>query len=279
MLPDRRHVLFTSFRSPAGRSRIEVYSLETGRRTVLVDGGFYGRYATRGHVLFARSTTVMAVRVDSNRLATIGQPLPVLAGVAVNLAAGLAHWSVSDTGTLAYLTQAAVASPRQLVWLDRSGQRIADRRCAPAVRGPEDLARRPTRLRSRSAMRTTPTFGPMTCRAVRSVASRPRRQRSSARSGRLTAVVCSSCSRSRSFISTRTLSMALLHEPTRVLDGPFGPDSARRCHPNGECLDLSAERSDNLKGGHLGCWDLKNGVDVPNADRYAGRRARRGVVA
>ena len=122
MLPDGKHVLFTSFRSPAGRSRIEVYSLETGRRTVLVDGGFYGRYVMTGHVLFARSTTVMAVRVDSNRLATIGQPVPVLAGVAVSLAAGLAQVSVSNTGTLAYLTQAAVASPRQLVWLDRSGQ-------------------------------------------------------------------------------------------------------------------------------------------------------------
>jgi Tol biopolymer transport system component len=122
MLPDGNHVLFTSFRSPAGRSRIELYSLDTGRRTVVVDGGFHARYMTTGHLLFVRSTTVMAVRFDSNRLATIGQPVPVLAGVAVSLAAGLAQVSVSNTGTLAYLTQAAVASPRQLVWLDRSGQ-------------------------------------------------------------------------------------------------------------------------------------------------------------
>ena len=123
MLPDRRHVLFTELQiisravahrgvfardRPANRPR---------RRRVL-------RSNTRRQVTCCshRSTTVMAVRVDLNRLATIGQPLPVLAGVAVSLAAGLAHWSVSDTGTLAYLTQAAVASPRQLVWLDRSGQ-------------------------------------------------------------------------------------------------------------------------------------------------------------
>jgi len=122
MLPDGKHVLFTSFRTPAERSRIEVYSLETGERRVIFDGGFHGRYVTTGHLVFARSTTLMAVHLDPTRLATSGQPVPVLAGVTVTLPNGLAQFSVSNTGTLTYLTQAALASPRQLVWVDRSGK-------------------------------------------------------------------------------------------------------------------------------------------------------------
>jgi serine/threonine-protein kinase len=121
MLPDGKHVLFTSFRTPTEQSRIEVYSLENGTRTVLFDGGFSGQYVASGHLLFARSTTVMAVPVDLSRLATVGQPVPVIAGVAVTLPNGLAQFHVSDSGTLAYVTQSALASPRQLVWIDRSG--------------------------------------------------------------------------------------------------------------------------------------------------------------
>jgi serine/threonine-protein kinase len=122
MLPGGMHVLFTSFRTPAEQSRIEVYSLENGTRTVLLDGGFNGQFVASGHLLFARSTTVMAVRVDLNRLATIGQPVPVIAGVAVTLPNGHAQYHVSDSGTLAYVTQSALTSPRQLVWIDRSGR-------------------------------------------------------------------------------------------------------------------------------------------------------------
>jgi eukaryotic-like serine/threonine-protein kinase len=122
VLPDGKHVLFTSFRTPAERSRIEVYSLENGTRAVVMDGGFSGQYVQSGHLLFARSTTVMAVRFDPDRLTTIGQPVPVIAGVAVTLPNGLAQFNVSNNGTLAYVTQTALASPRQLAWLDRSGK-------------------------------------------------------------------------------------------------------------------------------------------------------------
>ncbi len=122
MLPDGKHVLFTSFRTPAGQSRIEVFALESGKRTVVMDGGFYGRYTTTGHLLFARSTTIMAVPFDLDRLTTSGQPTPVIAGVAVTFPNGLAQFSVSNNGMLAYMTQTALASPRQLVWVDRTGK-------------------------------------------------------------------------------------------------------------------------------------------------------------
>ena len=122
ILPDGKTVLFTSFRTPADRSRIELYSLDTGARKVIVDGGFHGRYVASGHLLFARSTTVFAVPFDLDRQDAIGQPVPVMAGVAVNLPSGLAQFSVSPTGTLTYVVQAALSSPRQLAWLDRTGR-------------------------------------------------------------------------------------------------------------------------------------------------------------
>jgi serine/threonine protein kinase len=140
ILPDGKTVLFTSFRTPAERSRIELYSLETGARKVVVDGGFHARYAASGHLLFARSTTVFAVPFDVKRQQTIGQPAPVVAGVAVTLPAGLAQFNVSPTGTLIYVSQAALSAPRQLAWLDKSGQavpvgterqRFADPRLSP----------------------------------------------------------------------------------------------------------------------------------------------------
>ena len=104
------------------RSRIEVYSLASEDRTVLVDGGFIGRYVASGHLLFVRGTTVMAIRFDPDRLATIGQPVPVIAGVTTDVANGIAQFSVSETGTLAFITEAALKVPRQLAWLDRTGR-------------------------------------------------------------------------------------------------------------------------------------------------------------
>ena len=122
ILPDGKTVLFTSFRTPAERSRIELYSLDTGQRRIVIDGGFFGRYAPSGHVLFARATTVFAAAFDPRRPETVGQPVPVLSGVGVSLQDGLAHFSVSRTGTLAYVSQAALNAPRQLAWIDRTGR-------------------------------------------------------------------------------------------------------------------------------------------------------------
>jgi serine/threonine-protein kinase len=207
MLPDGKHVMFTSFRTPAERSRVEVYSLESGTRTVVIDGGFYGRYVPTGHVLFARSTTVMAVRFDPDRLTTSGQTVPVIAGVAVTLPNGLAQFSVSNNGTLAYMTQAALASPRQLVWLDRSGKaspigdarrRFEDPRISPDGRVVALTIRDENDSDIWTYDLTRGTFSRITA---------SRRPRSFSQSGRPTAAGCSLCSKSRSFISTHRPSM------------------------------------------------------------------------
>ena len=122
ILPDGKTVLFTSFKTPVEQSRIEAYSLETGARKVVMDGGFHGRYVASGHLLFARSTTVFAAPFDVNRQEVTSPPAPVLSDVAVDNPNGLAQFSVSSTGTLAYVSQSAANPPRRLAWLDRTGR-------------------------------------------------------------------------------------------------------------------------------------------------------------
>jgi Tol biopolymer transport system component len=121
VLPGGKTILFTTYRSPADRSRVELYSVSKRARSVLVDGGFNGRYVSSGHVLFSRGTTVFALPFDLDSLKAVGQPVPVLSGIAVKLQDGNSQFSVSDSGTLAYISHAALKQVRQLAWVDRTG--------------------------------------------------------------------------------------------------------------------------------------------------------------
>ncbi|MDH4046168.1 MAG: hypothetical protein OEW06_17110, partial [Gemmatimonadota bacterium] len=121
VLPDGKHVLFTAFSTPVERARIEVLSLETGERTVLLEGGVSGRYVPTGHLLYARSEALFAVPFDVGRLALTGQPVPILQDLAVEAEDGRAAFSVSDNGTLAYISASAFAVDLELVWVNRRG--------------------------------------------------------------------------------------------------------------------------------------------------------------
>ncbi len=51
--PDGDHVIFTAYRTPIESATIEVLSISTGERKVLLTGGVYGFYVPTGHLLFA----------------------------------------------------------------------------------------------------------------------------------------------------------------------------------------------------------------------------------
>ena len=74
ILPDGDHVLFTAYRTPIERATIEVLSIKTGEREVLVTGGVFGSYVPTGHLLYAVGETIRAVPFDLNRLAVTGTP-------------------------------------------------------------------------------------------------------------------------------------------------------------------------------------------------------------
>jgi serine/threonine-protein kinase len=129
LLPDGDHLLFTVGRGISAerweKSQVLVQSLKTGERKVLVDGASDGRYLPTGHLLYALSGVVYAVRFDSRRLQVTGGAVPVLEGVrrALGATTGAAQFSVSDTGSLAYIPGPLSVSSAlmSLAWLDRKG--------------------------------------------------------------------------------------------------------------------------------------------------------------
>ncbi len=121
VLPDGEHVLFTAFSTPIERARIEVLSLKTGERTVVLEGGVSGRYVRAGYLLYARSEALFAVPFDLGRLAVVGEPVPVIQDVALQAEDGRAGFAVSDNGTLAYITASSFTADLELVWVTRHG--------------------------------------------------------------------------------------------------------------------------------------------------------------
>ena len=102
---------------------LEAVLLETGERKVLHRGGTFPRYASSGHLLFAREVTLFAMPFDADHIESTGEPSPVIEGVQ-RPGSGVALFSVADDGTLVYVP-GAVSSleevPRELVRVDREG--------------------------------------------------------------------------------------------------------------------------------------------------------------
>jgi Tol biopolymer transport system component len=99
---------------------VAVYSMETGERRELIQGGVSSHYTPSGHLIYEQSGNLMAVPFDARRLTVTGAAVPVVEGVARSPNVVGAQYSVSDTGSLAYVP--GVATPlRQLVWVSRNG--------------------------------------------------------------------------------------------------------------------------------------------------------------
>ena len=122
VLPDGEHVLFTAFSTPIERARVEVLSLKTGKRTVLLEGAVSARYVTAGYLLYAKNEALYAVAFDAKALKLTGQPVPVIQDVALATDDGRAGFAVSDNGTLAYITASSFAPDLELVWVNRHGE-------------------------------------------------------------------------------------------------------------------------------------------------------------
>lgn len=108
MLPGGKALLF-SLKKTADtwdKGQIVAQSLATGERKVLVNGGADGRYLPTGHVVYALSGVLLAVRFDPTSL-TRGGAVPVVQGIqrsGLNPGGlGLAQFSYSSNGVLLYL--------------------------------------------------------------------------------------------------------------------------------------------------------------------------------
>ena len=118
-LPDGRHFLYlTSLQSTENQS-LMVKSLGANDSRELLKTGSLVHYAPPGFLLYVREQTLVAQPFDARSLQITGEPIPVGEGLGVN-DLGLASFSISDTGVLAY--RAGLSEGRQLLWFDRSGK-------------------------------------------------------------------------------------------------------------------------------------------------------------
>jgi serine/threonine-protein kinase len=103
LLPGGKAVLYTAIAGiGADRGSIEVASLSSGRRTVVVKGGTFGRFVAPHYLTYVNQGTLYAVRFDPRRLETRGTPVPIIDDVAYSPTFGFAQVTFSDSGLLVY---------------------------------------------------------------------------------------------------------------------------------------------------------------------------------
>ncbi len=132
VLPGGTHVLFTLASGSAPdrweRAHVIVQSLTSPEQKTLIEGGSDGRYVSTGHLVYALSGRLFAVAFDLQRLELAGDPVPIVEGirrsagstsgigvVATRPGAGEAEFSISETGTLAYVAGPPVAAGSALM--------------------------------------------------------------------------------------------------------------------------------------------------------------------
>lgn len=123
--------------------QIVAQRLSTGERRVVIEGGFYPRWLSSGHLLYARGGGLFVAPFDAAALEITGDPREIVSGVMQS--GGGAHYSISREGTLVYLSGGVTGglSEKMLVSVDREGVEtvlpIASNEYAAASVAPDGL--------------------------------------------------------------------------------------------------------------------------------------------
>jgi eukaryotic-like serine/threonine-protein kinase len=118
-LPGGRHLVFTV--SGKDGLMFAVRDLDKPGHHVVARGGYNGKYAESGHLLYVRDRTLFAAPFDLARLAVTGSEVGVVEDISRFGPAGTADYSVSRTGLLAYFSEGG-AQGTTLAWADRTGK-------------------------------------------------------------------------------------------------------------------------------------------------------------
>jgi serine/threonine-protein kinase len=125
LLPGGRAVLFTvgSLDSPNDydEARLMAFSFATGERRVVVEGANMAGFVPPDTLVYSRAGGLFAVAFDPGRLEVVGQPTPVLEGVAGDPSSGATHFALATDGTLAVVRGAGSKVDRLLTLVDRKG--------------------------------------------------------------------------------------------------------------------------------------------------------------
>jgi len=124
LLPGSKALLFTIWTGPGSDERlIAAKSLGTDGHghQILVQGGDGGQYAATGHLIYARTDTLMAVPFDPASLKVTGGSAVPLMDLIRSGSEG-PQYALSTQGTLVYMRGDPKRNERQLVWVDRQGK-------------------------------------------------------------------------------------------------------------------------------------------------------------
>ncbi|HSC29606.1 MAG TPA: protein kinase [Vicinamibacterales bacterium] len=123
MLPGGRTALFTlmSGSISADYADIVAMSLDTGETTVVMRGGYDGRYVAPGWLLFARAGDLWVTQFDAGRHTVAGEPRLVASAVRTGSGFAQMQLGVSEVGLLAF-PPGGDRSVARLAWIDRQGR-------------------------------------------------------------------------------------------------------------------------------------------------------------
>lgn len=128
-LPDGRRFLYMASVGGTAPREVRIASIDSKESRVVTRLKSRVEFAAPGYLLYVREATLFAQPFDEGSARLAGEPLPVAENVHYFFGPGLASFSASQTGVLAY--QAAAPTSR-LVWLNRAG-RETDTLGQPAV--------------------------------------------------------------------------------------------------------------------------------------------------
>ncbi len=120
-LPDGKHFLFLGLHAGGASDSLKLGEVGSFETRTLCAAGTRMEYAPPGYLLWAQEGTLLGRRFDTENLRFTGEPFPVTEEVGGN-GVGLADFSLSDSGVLAYRRQGGRVA--RLAWLDRSGGTI-----------------------------------------------------------------------------------------------------------------------------------------------------------
>ena len=147
-LPSREWLLFSATTATGvnrwDSAEILAQSIDSGERRLIWRGGADARYVPPGHIVYAQRNTLFALPFDVGELKVTGSPVAIVEGVSRSDQgmSGTAHYSVSDTGTLAYVPAGPepAATDGVLALVDRNGV-VEKLNVPPAqVQGPRPVA-------------------------------------------------------------------------------------------------------------------------------------------
>ncbi|MBI5084255.1 MAG: serine/threonine-protein kinase [Acidobacteria bacterium] len=120
ILPGGDQLLFTR----VGPQAVDIWLLNrvTGQKKKLIASGGCARYLSPGYIVFVRGGDLYAVPFDLKTGTVQGAEVKVVGGLMGQSVLGLAHWSVSDNGTLVYVPGLSTSESWAQAWVDMSGR-------------------------------------------------------------------------------------------------------------------------------------------------------------